>query len=319
MAVLPKIQNFLDQIALTKSYLAAQGFIQNQSNTREALANITQTYLTDYIQSVRAIDDVIYNGHYPVPIRIYVPSLEQALPVACFIHGGGHMCGSITVYDKIARKLAHNCKQIVIAIDYRLAPEFSYPTPINDCKAVIHGLFGVLARRNIQYTTRDLTLIGDSAGGAICASLVMDKELVAVEQIKRQILIYPALDYTATSAALTKFAEGYFLEKAKILWYRDNYFQNAEDFKQVSPVYGEFYAKMPATLVITAAYDPLQGDGALYYNNVMQVGATAELIHIDGVIHAYLMLENLCPAECTKTYQALDKFIHQKLPETQLG
>ena len=68
---------------------------------------------------------------------------------------------------------------------------------------------------------------------------------------------------------------------------------------------------MPATMVITAAYDPLHDEGVAYYNNVVNIGVNAELMQVDGVIHAYLMLENLCTEECNKTYQEINKFLNQ--------
>ena len=45
--------------------------------------------MTDFDPNVFAVDDVVYNGRYPVPVRIYIPDLSQPLPVAAFIHGGG--------------------------------------------------------------------------------------------------------------------------------------------------------------------------------------------------------------------------------------
>lgn len=310
MAVLPKIQEFLDQLAIIKAKLAEIGFKQNQTNTREGLANLTRIYMTDFDSTVFAVDDVVLNGRYPIPIRIYIPDLSQPLPVAAFIHGGGHMCGSITVYDNIVRKLAKTTNHIIVSIDYRLAPEFPYPTGIEDSKVAIRGIFPILNERKIKYRDRKLTIIGDSGGAAVCASIVMDKEFVAIEQITKQVLIYPSLDYTLTSPSMDKLAEGFLLDKAKVAWYVENYLQNGEDRKSVSPLYGEFYSAMPATMVITAAYDPLHDEGVAYYNNVVNVGVNAELMQVDGVIHAYLMLENLCTEECNKTYQEINKFLN---------
>ena len=90
MAVLPKIQEFLDQLAIIKAKLAEIGFKQNQANAREGLVNLTRTYMTDFDKTVFAVDDIVFNGRYPVPIRIYIPDLSQTLPVAAFIHGGGY-------------------------------------------------------------------------------------------------------------------------------------------------------------------------------------------------------------------------------------
>lgn len=310
MAVLPKIQELLDQINTMKPYLDALGFKPNQANSRESLAALSYLYMTDFDKTMLSYDDVIMNGAYPVPIRIYIPNLNEKLPVGIFMHGGGHMSGSISVYNGVTRKLAKETNHIIVSIEYRLAPEFPYPFGIEDCKAVIRGLSEMLKARKINYKNNGLSILGDSAGGAICASMCMDKEFVAIHQIKKQVLIYPSVDYTGTSPSLDKFAEGYLLEKAKMQFYFANYFQNNEDPKKVSPLYGEFYANMPTTLVITAAYDPLCAEGIAYYNNLVNVGAQGELLSIEGVTHAYLLLEDLCKEECAKTYQEIDKFLH---------
>lgn len=311
MSLTPKIQEFLAQLETVKAYLQTVGFKPNQTNTRESLANTTRLYMTDYDISLFAIDDVVMNGHYPVPIRIYHPKPGTPLPVAVFVHGGGHMCGSIPVYDGIVRKLTSKIEHIVIAIDYRLAPEFPYPTGLEDTKAAIRGIFNVLDERKIAYTNKELKIIGDSGGGAFCASIVMDKEFVVTEQIKKQVLLYPATDYTGSSPTLETLGTGYLLEKSKILWYYDNYLQNNEDRKKISPLFSDFYANMPETLVIVASHDPLIAEGIAYYNNIVNVGANAELVTIDGVVHAYLMLENLCKDECDRTYLEINKFLNK--------
>lgn len=311
MELKPKIQEFLGQLDKLKSYLQTINYKVNQANSREGLANITRMHMTDFDISLFTVDDVIMNGNYPVPIRIYHPKPGHALPVAVFVHGGGHVCGSVAVYDGIVRKLTTHTQHIIVSIDYRLAPEFPYPTGLEDTKAAIRGIFKILDERKIIYSSREISLIGDSGGGAFCASIAMDKEFVAIEQIKSQVLIYPSTDYTLTSASVEKYGAGYLLDKDKVAWYFDCYFQNNEDRKKLSPLYGEFYANMPETLVIVASHDPLLAEGVSYYQSVINVGANAELVTIDGVVHAYLMLENLCKEECEFTYQEIAKFIRK--------
>ncbi|TXI93095.1 MAG: alpha/beta hydrolase [Neisseriales bacterium] len=309
MAVLPKIQELLDNAAILKQKLAAVNFKPNQTNVREALAMMTAKYMTDIDYSIFAIDDTVLNGFYPVPVRTYVPNLTKALPVAVFIHGGGHMAGSVTVYDGIVRKLAKTTGHIIVSVDYRLAPEFAYPTGIEDAKAVIRNVFAILDERKIKYLNKDLSIIGDSGGGAFCASIVMDKEFVAMHSIKKQVLIYPSLDYTCSLPSTDTFGEGYLLEKSKMQYYFRSYFQNGEGARQVSPLHGEFYANMPKTMVIVAEFDPLVDEGILYQKYAAQVGVDSELLKVSGVVHAYLMLENLCPDECNNTYQEISKFL----------
>jgi len=312
MAVLPRIQELLDNAAILKQKLAAVNFKPNQSNTREALAIMTAKYMTDIDYAIFAIDDTVLNGFYPVPVRTYIPDLTRPLPVAVFMHGGGHMSGSVSVYDGIARKLARTTGHIVISVDYRLAPEFAYPTGLEDCKAVIRNAFTILNERKIQYSGKELVLIGDSAGGALCASISMDKEFVATHLINKQVLIYPSLDYTAVLPSTDKYGEGYLLEKEKMKFYFNSYLQNGIDPKRASPLHNEFYANMPKTLVVVAEYDPLHDEGILYQQYASQVGALAELFIVPGVIHAYLMLEDLCKEECNTTYQEIIQFLNRK-------
>lgn len=311
MNVKPQIQEFLAKIEQVKAYLVSINFKPNQTNTREALANMTRLHVTNYNQQLLALDDVVMNDRYPVPVRIYHPQPDQALPVAIFIHGGGHMCGSITVYDGIVRNMTEQINHIVVSIDYRLSPEFAYPTGIEDCKKVIENVFNVLDARQINYIKRnELTLIGDSGGAAVCSTIVMDEKFVKQNHITKQVLVYPSVDYTLTNPTIDKFGTGYLLEKSKIAWYFDNYFQNNEDKHAKSPLYGTFYPDMPATLVVVASHDPLSGEGIAYAEKIQQAGGKAQLESINGVVHAYLMLENLCPAECLQTYQEMAKFLN---------
>jgi acetyl esterase len=309
MLVKPKINELLDKIKQLKPYLDSIGYKMNQTNARESLALMTFTYMTDYNKMLFSLDDVVMNGHYPVPVRIYHPQPGTALPVAIFVHGGGHMAGGIGVYDGIVRKLCESIKHIIVSVEYRLTPEFPYPTAIEDTMAAVRSVFKVLDERKMAYTNRDLTLIGDSAGGAICASIVMNEAFVVAEKIKKQVLIYPSVDYTLTSPSMETFGAGYLLEKTKVEWYFESYFQNNENRQAASPVYSHFYKNMPQTLVVVGSHDPLITEGISYYQNVLNAGAKAELLQIDGVVHAFLMLENLCPEECAKTYQEINYFL----------
>jgi acetyl esterase/lipase len=152
--------------------------------------------------------------------------------------------------------------------------------------------------------------MGDSAGGAIAASIVMDKDFVNRYQIKTQVLIYPSLDYTMGTDSLAEYATGYMLEEEKIEWYVKNYLQHNENRKTVSPLHNNVYIGMPKTLVIVAKYDPLRDEGILYYEKVKTIGIDAELIQVDGVIHAFFLMEDLCQEQCNMTYTQISEFLN---------
>ena len=166
--VLPPIQAFLDVLnqQITPA-LQAQGFKPNAINAREGLARLTEKFLTHTVDIARVQDDVIYptGSGYAVPVRIYHPNPEQDLPVLVYFHGGGGMCGSVTVYDGINRRLAAHTGHIVVAPEYRLAPENPYPAGQQDALTCVRGVLAVLRQNRLRFRER-IVVGGDSAGGA---------------------------------------------------------------------------------------------------------------------------------------------------------
>lgn len=308
--LLPKLKAFLDQVNVLAEHRKKSGFKVNQTNIRESLAFIAFSYMKESDQSILAIDDTILNDKYPIPIRIYMPPQAQNLPVMVYIHGGGHTCGSITVYDKVVRKTTRLTKHIIVSIDYRLSPEFAYPTALNDCKTVIKSIFNVLDGWKINYKDKNLSIMGDSAGGALTTSIVMDKDFTLQHNIKKQVLIYPSVDYTASSESYKKYDTGYLLEIQRMEWYFNNYLQNNEDKKSVSTLFCDFYPEMPETMVVVAEYDPLHDEGILYAEKVQETGVKSEFHDVKGVIHAFFLMEDLCMDACNDAYQKISNFLN---------
>ena len=76
------------------------------------------------------------DGADPMRLRVYVPEAvrdaEGNLPVILYFHGGGFIMGSIEDHDPLCGKIADECRAVVIAADYRLAPEYPFPACIED-------------------------------------------------------------------------------------------------------------------------------------------------------------------------------------------
>lgn len=309
MQLVPKLQQYVDDANIQKEILKQKNFKPNQTTLREAIAKITAKYMTFSDDDIVCIDDTVKNSTYNIPIRIYIPEATP-LDVVIYFHGGGHVTGGITVYDNIVKKIAKTTNKIVASIDYRLAPEFAYPIGLDDCKCAIENIFQLLDQRKVRYKDKNLILMGDSAGGAICTSLIMDEGFTIKNSIKKQVLIYPSLDYTEESPGLNEYGEGYLLEKEKLKFYFASYFQNNEDRKAVSPLYGIFYNKMPKTLIIAAECDPLCFEAKEYYKKLELANVDAKFIEIKGVVHPFIMLEDLCKDECEQTYNEIKQFLN---------
>jgi acetyl esterase len=70
-----------------------------------------------------------------IPVRLYRPGTEVALPVVVYFHGGGFVIGDISAHDAICHRLAAGVPALVVSVDYRLAPEHSFPAAVEDCHA----------------------------------------------------------------------------------------------------------------------------------------------------------------------------------------
>ena len=309
--VSPKLQGWLYDLNISMKAFLETGFKQTPTNAREGLANLTMLLVTDRTEISWVQDDLVNAPDYAIPVRIYHPTPDASLPVLIYYHGGGHMAGSFTVYDPICRKIAHATEHIVVSVDYRLAPECPYPLGVNDAYNVVKNIWATLDGRGLNYQ-RQLSIAGDSAGGALCATVAHNSQHDEGVDIRRQAMIYPSLDYTLTLDSIEENAEGYLLQKEKLIWYFDNYFQKGENRKSVSPLYMEFTNQLPETLVITAEFCPLRDEGIAYVEKVKSTGLYVEHFHFDNMIHAFLNLESLVKDECETVYRKIGEFLNLK-------
>ena len=244
----------------------------------------------------KTIDYKIYNGDYEVPVRIYLPreKVTEDLPVFLFFHGGGWVTDCIDNYERICARLADATGQYVVAVEYRLAPEDKFPAGLEDCYAVAKAVYSGDFMLNIR--PENITLIGDSAGGNLCAALSLMARDRGEFMPKRQILIYPATynDYTETSpfASVKENGTDYLLTAGKMQDYIDLYARNEEDKKNpyFAPYIAEDLTNQPDTLILTCEFDPLRDEGEAYGERLKEAGNHVEIHRIKDALHGYFAL-----------------------------
>lgn len=307
--VTEKLIPFLEQTNIAMAEAKKKGVVYTPEIVRENIEKLAIFIGAgpelDYYQETELVSTT-----HNIPIRVYSPSANEKLPVVLHYHGGGHMCGNIALYDTISRKIALSGHCVVIAVEYCLAPEYPYPAGVNDCVFALANYQQVL--KDVNYN-EDIYIAGDSGGGAICTMLTALSMEDPNLKIDKQILVYPSVDYTMSYPSIDENTPGFLLEKEKIVWYFEHYFQSDEERKFVSPLFmpmtSSIAKKMPKTLVITAGCDPLRDEGIAYANAVTATGVLAEHHAFDGMIHAYMLLDSLVANECLKTYQIIGNFI----------
>lgn len=306
--IAPQLREWLEKYNLLMAAWLAKGFVATPQVARDGLASLTRNMVTDIPDLAAVFDETIEGSVQSVPVRVYHPQPDAALPVLIYLHGGGHMAGSVAVYDPICRKIALATRRIVISVDYRLAPEHPYPAGIVDARAVVDGYAGLLKRMGLNHRP-GLALAGDSAGGAMSATLAAAMQNRAEPAVSHLILIYPGLDYTLSRPSVDDLADGYLLEKKRILWYFDHYFGAGVDRQEVSPLFMPIRPRFPGTLLVTAGYCPLRDEGFDYAAKLRQSGVAVQHLHFDDMIHAFLNLERLVPESCRRVYETMARFL----------
>lgn len=307
--VSPKLQGYLDAFNAQVPLLLAAGFKATATNAREWLTKVTREMVLDVPEIPGVWDDIVPGFEYSVPVRIYHPAPGEKRPVLIHFHGGGHTAGSVSAYDPICRKLAAATGHIVVTSEYRLAPECPYPAGIKDAFTVVKGIWPVLDARKLNYK-KEMSLFGDSAGGAMCATVMGNAQFDPGITIKRAVLVYPGLDYTLDQPSMIENAVGYLLQTAKIVWYYDLYLQNCENRRAVSPLYGDFTDKMPETFVISAEFCPLRDENFAYVEKLKAAGVKTRHLHFKDMTHTFMNIESLVKEECAQVYSEVAEFLN---------
>lgn len=114
------------------------------------------------------------------------------LPAVLYLHGGGFVAGTPAVELSVMQEIARDLACVVVAPQYRLAPEASFPAPVDDAEATLRWMHAEATALGID--TSRVALFGRSAGGGLAAMLSHRLRAEAELAPCVQILLYPMLD-----------------------------------------------------------------------------------------------------------------------------
>lgn len=230
---------------------------------------------------------------YPIPVRLFAPDGKGPFPLLLFFHGGGWVTGGIENYTGVCADLAKATGCAIASVDYRLAPEYKFPTAPEDCYAVTREFF--LGR--VQNVNPDeITLIGDSAGGNLAAAVSLMARDRGEFLPKRQILLYPSTynDHSESSPfeSIRENGTDYLLTSARIQNVIELYRSSDDDLRSpyFAPLLASDFSNQPRTLIITAEYCPLRDEGEAYGEKLRAAGNEVEIVRIADALHAFMML-----------------------------
>lgn len=238
-------------------------------------------------------DHRVAGPHGEIPVRLYRPQTEQPLPVLLYIHGGGWTFGTLDGgVDHLCRTVAAEAGVAVLSVDYRLAPEYKFPVPVDESVAVLSWLREQATELGVDPTR--IAIGGDSAGGNISAAIThLDRGHDA--PLAAQVLLYPATEYAVERASWTENANAPVLTAQDTLWFWDQYLQSADDQTdpRATPANADDFGGLPPALVIVAGHDPLRDDGLHYAELLAGSGTSVQTLRLDGVFHGFMTMPGL--------------------------
>ena len=223
-----------------------------------------------------------------LPVRIYTPSEGDNHSLIMWFHGGGWVIGSLETHDHICRYLAHGAGCIVVSVDYRLAPEHKFPAGLNDCITATRWV-----AENAETFGGDparIALAGDSAGGNLAASTALAlRDSDRKVPLSLQLLIYPAVDFTAQTASMEENGEGYLLTRQAVEAFADMYLPDhaARNDPRASPQLAKYHIDLPRAWIQTAEFDPLRDEGRIYAETLAKAGVAVEYKCYAGMVHGF--------------------------------
>jgi acetyl esterase len=231
-----------------------------------------------------------------VRARVYDATGATDQPLLLFAHGGCWITGDLDTHDALCRALAHRAGCVVVAVDYRLAPEHQYPAALEDMEAALSHLLS--SRRLGRWDGVRIALAGDSAGGTLAASLAQRYRHVG---LTAQLLIYPILDSSQETESYRRYGTGLTLSAAEMSLCWDLYCPDP-DLRlsaAAAPLREGDLAGLPPTAIVVAEYDVLADEGRHYARRLRAAAVPVQIIVGRHLAHGFIRMEAHVPAAAT--------------------
>ncbi|MDG1506522.1 MAG: alpha/beta hydrolase [Luminiphilus sp.] len=213
-------------------------------------------------------------------------------PMVIYAHGGGFVIGSLETHDRFCRALSVGSGCSLVSIDYRLAPEYTFPAAHDDCLDATEWVIENL--ENLAPNNGLFILAGDSAGGniAIASTLALQHR----HGIAGCLAIYPATQhYISDLPSHTEHAKSGLVPARNMRWFCNTYLDSMAPadpvLERIFPGRRTSLNHFPRTLIITAERDPIRDDGARFAVRLHRSSRKITYKHLDHASHGFVCSE----------------------------
>lgn len=232
-------------------------------------------------------DATVRHGGGATRVRVYDPRRSRHAGCLVWLHGGGFTTGNLETHDTLCRRLADLSAQVVVSVEYRLAPEHPYPAALEDCFAAV--AWASAEASSIGAGSRRIAVGGSSAGGTLAAAVALRAAAEGGPALAWQVLVYPPLDATMALLERAPHGEGYQLTAAMMRDYWRHYVGDHADPHDpwLSPLHAPSVAAVAPAHVVVAEFDPLAPEVEAFAARLDSCGRLAALSRYEGVMHGF--------------------------------
>jgi acetyl esterase len=226
----------------------------------------------------------------PLRARIYRPRLAGPRPILVWLHGGGFVIGGLDTHRGMCSNLAARSGCIVVAVDYRKAPEHRFPAAVDDSLASFRWVR--THAEQLGGRPEQLAIGGDSAGANLSAVVCQRLRELDEPQPGLQVLIYPSTDSEHPFPSYQHFRDGMLLSAELLRWFSDHYLRGPEDRSNpwASPLRASSFDGLAPALIRTAGFDPLRDEGQAYADALRSAGVEVDYRCYERLIHNYIVM-----------------------------
>jgi acetyl esterase len=262
-------------------------------------------------EAVRIIEEFnIPTNNHEIPVRIYRPNgIENEKSSAIiYLHGGWFVSGSFETHDAIVRQLANATGSAIVFVDYRLAPEFPFPAGFDDAQSATEWI--IKNAEHLHLDKNKIGMIGDSAGGALAASVSTQLG----DQLKFQVLIYPAADNRLNTKSWKDYENGPIINKEEGIRAWNWYLTNPEDRQNpvAVPLLIKDFKNTPATFILLSEHDPLRDEGQQLADKMKASGVQVKAVVYKEMVHGFMHMGSVLK-ETQKAVQEIAAFTKENL------
>lgn len=219
-----------------------------------------------------------------IPVHIFTPEGAGPFPVMVYFHGGGFVIADTEVYEASPRALARMAKAIMVSVDYRQAPEHSFPTAPEDAYAAY--LWTIDHAREFNGDPMRIAVGGESAGGNLATVVSMMARDRKVQLPLHQLLVYPVVNDDMNNESYKRNARAKPLNKAMMGWFFKHYGGDPQN-PYALPMKATSLKGLPPATIVAAEIDPLLTEGKQYADKLTQDGVPVEYRAWSGVTHEF--------------------------------